>query len=114
MESSRNSPPWLNSTRSELSISKSAMRGPAGAGRFSLLLGKWASPTKYRAARCAGVTFLTHLECGMCGARHEADRLQNLCAKCGNPLLARYDVERAKERVSRAAWERGEDTLWRF
>src|ERR1044072_1386076 len=48
------------------------------------------------------------------GARHEAHRLQNLCAKCGKPLLARYDLERAKERVTRATFERGPDTLWRF
>ena len=64
--------------------------------------------------RFAQIMNVTHLECGMCGARHEADRLQNLCTKCGKPLLVRYDIERAKERVTRAAWERGPDTLWRF
>ena len=62
----------------------------------------------------ASVSFLSNLECGNCGTRHEADRLQNLCAKCAKPLLARYDLERAKERVTRATFERGEDTLWRF
>lgn len=60
------------------------------------------------------MSFLTHLECGMCGAHHAAQRPQNLCTSCGKPLLARYDIERAKERVTRAGWERGEDTLWRF
>ncbi|HET6404892.1 MAG TPA: threonine synthase [Candidatus Thermoplasmatota archaeon] len=60
------------------------------------------------------MSFLSHLECGMCGARHEADRLQNLCTACAKPLLARYDVEAAKERVTRDAWERGVDSLWRF
>jgi threonine synthase len=59
-------------------------------------------------------SFLSHLECGRCGARHDADEPQNLCATCGKPLLPRYDVEAAKERVSRAAWERGRDDLWRF
>ena len=60
------------------------------------------------------MSHLTHLECGMCGARHDAGRLQNLCTSCAKPLLARYDVERAKEIVTRAAWERGPETLWRF
>jgi threonine synthase len=34
---------------------------------------------------------LSHLECGRCGARHDADVPQNLCT-CGTPLLARYDL----------------------
>lgn len=50
----------------------------------------------------------------MCGERHDAAALQNLCVKCGKPLLARYDIEKAKERVSREAWETGPDHLWRF
>ena len=60
------------------------------------------------------MSLLTHLDCGRCRTRHEADVLQNLCAKCGKPLLARYDLEAAKERVTREAWERGRDDLWRF
>jgi threonine synthase len=61
------------------------------------------------------VPHLTHLECGACRERHDAARPQNLCVKCGKPLLARYDVEAAKERVSaRSSWERGADSLWRF
>ncbi len=38
---------------------------------------------------------LTHLECGACALRHDADRLQNLCTACGLPLLARYDLAHA-------------------
>lgn len=60
------------------------------------------------------MSLLTHLDCGKCRTRHEADRLQNLCAKCGKPLLARYDLEAAKERVTRGSWEKGRDDLWRF
>lgn len=37
--------------------------------------------------------FLSHLECGNCGTRHEADRLQSVCASCGGPLLARYRLD---------------------
>src|ERR1051325_3053111 len=60
------------------------------------------------------MSFLSHLECGRCGERHEADVPQNLCRACGKPLLARYDLEAAKERVSRGAWAKGRDDLWRF
>lgn len=34
--------------------------------------------------------YLSHLECGNCGARHDAGRLQSVCERCGGPLLARY------------------------
>lgn len=56
---------------------------------------------------------LSHLECGRCGTRHEADTPQNLCA-CGTPLLARYDLERAAATVSTSdiAGRRGD--LWRY
>lgn len=41
------------------------------------------------------MSFLTHLECGLCGARQDADRLWNLCPACGKPLPARYDLKAA-------------------
>src|SRR3954471_11397074 len=58
-------------------------------------------------------SFLSHLECPRCGATHDADVPQNLCA-CGSPLLARYDLD------ALAAAGRPEDfaarapTLWRY
>ncbi|HEX6221501.1 MAG TPA: threonine synthase [Acidimicrobiia bacterium] len=36
------------------------------------------------------MTYLSHLECGNCSARHESDRLQSRCVSCSGPLLARY------------------------
>jgi len=38
---------------------------------------------------------VTHLECGLCGHKHAARRLLNLCTQCGKPLLVRYDLEQA-------------------
>src|SRR5258705_187571 len=38
---------------------------------------------------------VTHLECGLCGLKHEAQRLLNLCKQCGKPLLVRYDLKQA-------------------
>jgi threonine synthase len=42
---------------------------------------------------------LSHLECGMCGAAYDADRLWNLSPCCARPLLARYDLARAATRA---------------
>ena len=57
---------------------------------------------------------LTHLECGMCGATHDADQLHNLCPHCGKPLLARYDLARAAETLTREALRTRPAGLWRY
>ena len=57
---------------------------------------------------------LTHLECGLCGKEHEADRLWNLCPACDRPLLARYDLARAAATLTPAALRGREPTLWRY
>ena len=59
-------------------------------------------------------SFLSHLECGLCGERLEADRLWNLCPKCGKPLLARYDLDEARAKVGREAVAGREPTMWRY
>lgn len=43
-------------------------------------------------------SLLTHLECGLCGTRHEADQLQTLCTRCGGSLFARYDLSTSRVR----------------
>jgi threonine synthase len=60
------------------------------------------------------VSFLSHLECGLCGERLEADRLWNLCPKCQKPLLARYDLEAARAAVDRSSIALREPSLWRY
>jgi len=37
-------------------------------------------------------SYLSHLECSACGARHSADQLQTVCTSCGKVLFARYDL----------------------
>ncbi len=58
--------------------------------------------------------FLTHLECALCGQRHEADRLQNLCSVCGKPLLARYDLAAAARTLLPGDLAGREANLWRY
>src|SRR4051812_25653526 len=57
---------------------------------------------------------VTHLECSACGLSHEARRLHNLCVRCGKPLLVRYDLERARQTLTKESLKlRGAD-LWRY
>ena len=56
----------------------------------------------------------THLECASCHAEYEADKLQNLCAKCGKPLLARYDLTRISKILTKAALRTRNADLWRY
>lgn len=57
-------------------------------------------------------SFLSHLECSVCGTRHNADELQTVCRSCGRSLLARYDLAAAKkvlardDRTSTSVWKR--------
>ncbi|MBA2734476.1 MAG: threonine synthase [Acidobacteria bacterium] len=57
---------------------------------------------------------LTHLECGACGLSHEARRLHNLCSQCGKPLLARYDLQRAAETLTKESLAGRATDLWRY
>jgi threonine synthase len=57
---------------------------------------------------------VTHLECAACGLRHEARRLQNLCGRCGKPLLVRYDLERAGQSLTRESLVGRRADLWRY
>ncbi len=57
---------------------------------------------------------VTHLECGLCGLEHEAQRLHNLCTACGKPLLVRYDLERAKITLTKDSLAARRPDLWRY
>lgn len=60
------------------------------------------------------MSFLTHLECSMCGETLEADRIWNLCPDCKKPLLARYDIEGAKKAVTPEILATRDANLWRY
>ena len=59
------------------------------------------------------MSYLTHLECGLCGKTYEADRLQRLCPECARPLLARYDLAAIRS-LGREAAIGDEPTMWRY
>src|SRR2546430_4053158 len=60
--------------------------------------------------------FLTHLECTACGLRHEWNRLQNLCTKCGKPLFATYDFAALckLDWFNQSSLSEREKSLWRW
>jgi threonine synthase len=57
---------------------------------------------------------VTHLECGLCGLKYEAQRLHNLCTACGKPLLVRYDLDRAKMTLTKDSLATRRPDLWRY
>ncbi len=59
------------------------------------------------------MTTITHLECSLCGKRHEAGQVHNLC-ECGGPLLVRYDLEKVRASWSREWIPNGPSSMWRY
>lgn len=57
---------------------------------------------------------VTHLECALCGLRHGARTLQNLCVECGKPLLVRYDLAKAADTLTKESLKTRESSLWRY
>lgn len=57
---------------------------------------------------------VTNLECALCGLRHEAGVLQNLCVECGKPLLVRYDLAAAAQTLTKDSLKTREASLWRY
>lgn len=59
-------------------------------------------------------SYLTHLECTLCGREYDADILQTVCHDCARPLYPRYDLPRAQRQVDRASLAGRESSLWRY
>src|SRR5207249_11866578 len=57
---------------------------------------------------------LTHLECFDCHARHDLAVPRSVCASCGRPLVARYDLGRIRDTVPRDSLGRHGTDLWRY
>ena len=59
------------------------------------------------------MTKVTHLECSLCGNRHEAGAVAGLC-ECGGPLLVRYDLDTIRHRWRRREVSNGPANMWRY
>src|SRR6266568_2437162 len=59
-------------------------------------------------------SFVSHIECTVCGRRHEAGRLLTVCAACGQMLAVRYDLPTVAASVSKDDLLRRPPGMYRF
>jgi threonine synthase len=57
--------------------------------------------------------FVTHLECSLTGESYEAGQVHGL-SRAGKPLLVRYDLEKARETMTRESLAEREPTMWKW
>src|SRR5216117_5108 len=49
------------------------------------------------------MSFVSHVECTICGHRHDAKRVLSVCEQCGQMLAVRYDLEQVNKHVTKEA-----------
>lgn len=59
------------------------------------------------------MSFVSHLECSVCGKPRAAAQVHHLC-ECGGPLLVRYDLAKAKKSLTRDSLAGGPKSMWRY
>ncbi|MEO6892045.1 MAG: threonine synthase [Ktedonobacteraceae bacterium] len=62
----------------------------------------------------ASFSYLSHLQCSLCGQRYEADQLQSVSLCCARPLLAQYDLAAVARSLTRTEVARREASMWRY
>jgi threonine synthase len=60
------------------------------------------------------MSFVSHVECTICGQRHDGKRVLSVCEKCGQMLAVRYDLERVKAAVTKEALKSRAPGMYRF
>jgi len=60
------------------------------------------------------MSFVSHVECTICGAHHDAKRLLTVCEKCGQMLAVRYDLARVTASLTKAALRLRAPGMYRF
>ena len=60
------------------------------------------------------MSFVSHVECTVCGHRHDAGRTLTVCERCGQMLAVRYDLARVKGAVSKEALRGRPPGMYRF
>ena len=60
------------------------------------------------------MSFVSHVECTVCGHRHDPKRTLTVCEACGQMLAVRYDLERVKGAVARDALRARPPGMYRF
>jgi threonine synthase len=60
------------------------------------------------------MSFVSHVECTVCGHRHDPTRLLTVCETCGQMLAVRYDLARVAARVTKEALRQRPPGMYRF
>jgi threonine synthase len=60
------------------------------------------------------LSYLIRLECSKCGKAFDPDKVQNVCDRCGKPLLARYDLKAVGNAIERGSFKRRASSMWRY
>ena len=60
------------------------------------------------------LSYLSHLQCSGCGKEYTHTELHTFCPDCQSPLLAIYDLERARQHVDREEISRRRKGMWRW
>src|SRR5438094_8798318 len=60
------------------------------------------------------MSFVSHVECTVCGHRHDPKRVLSVCERCGQMLAVRYELERVKASVTKDALRARPAGMYRF
>jgi threonine synthase len=60
------------------------------------------------------VSFVSHVECTVCRAAHNAQRVLTVCEQCGQMLAVRYDLGRVASSVTKDALQQRPPGMYRF
>ena len=94
------------------SVAAGSSAGSAASGRRTDVVMRW---LRLADVRKGPVPFssLSHLECSRTGDHYDADQVQGV-SKFGAPLLARYDLDQVRARLTRDVIAGRPNDLWRY
>jgi threonine synthase len=62
----------------------------------------------------APVSFLSNLECSGCNTKYSHKQIHTFCPLCQSPLIARYNLDAARQKVDRDQISRRPKGMWRW
>ncbi len=68
----------------------------------------------FRAEETALMSFVSHIECSVCGRSHDPATLLTVCQECGQMLAVRYHLDRVARAVTRESFRPRPSGMYRF
>lgn len=59
-------------------------------------------------------SYLSHIECTLCGEIQNANHVHRLCPECGGVLYPRYDLKAAAKELDRKVFKDRHPSMWRY